>query len=155
MKVSWTDKKGNVLNGVIDLIKPRSRKNINVLDSNGKLKIIPFTNLTIIKESTEPTVEPVEPVESVVEVVPIEPTVEVVPIEPTVEVVPTEPTVEVVPIEPSVEIKDGDEVKWTDKTGKVLEGKIKNKTMKNYIICCKKDNSTWRVPIDWPSLTKK
>ena len=61
------------------------------------------------------------------------------------------------PVEPvaSVSISEGDKVKWTDKTGKVLEGKVKNKTMKNYIICCKKDNSTWRVPIDWPSLTKK
>ena len=145
MKVSWTDKKGNVLNGVIDLIKPRSRKNINVLDSNGKLKIIPFSNLTIIKDSTG-SVEPVPPVvESVVE--PVESVVE--PVESVVEAV-VEPVVEVV-----VEIKIGDEVKWTDKTGKVLEGKVRNKTMKNYIICCKKDNSTWRVPIDWPSLIKK
>ena len=148
MKVSWTDKKGNVLNGVIDLIKPRSRKNINVLDSNGKLKIIPFSNLTIIKDSTG-SVEPVPPVvESVVE--PVEPVESVVePVESVVEPV-VEPVVEVV-----VEIKVGDEVKWTDKTGKVLEGKVRNKTMKNYIICCKKDNSTWRVPIDWPSLIKK
>ena len=121
MKVSWKDKKGNILTGVIELIKPKSKKNINILDDNGKSKIIPFTNLTIINEVDEAPVE-VAPVE-------------------------------VAPVEPVI-ITTGDNVKWTDKTGKELTGSVRSKTLKNYIICCKKDNTTWRIPINWPSLMK-
>ena len=148
MKVSWYDKNDNTLTGTIEFIKPRSRKNINIIDDKGKQKIIPFNKLTIIKESKKPVVE--EPKKPVVEEPVEKPVVE----EPKKSVVeePKKPVVE----EPVEKLDIGDNVTWNDKkTGKELTGKIKNKTMKNYIICCKKDDSTWRVPINWPSLKKK
>jgi superfamily II DNA or RNA helicase len=61
------------------------------------------------------------------------------------------------PVELDISLKiynKGDTIKWKEKnSGKELTGEIRNKTKINYIVCCKKDNSTWRVPINWDSIT--
>ena len=141
-KVTW-EMFGKTKCGIISKIDPKSNKNISVKEHRGGTREIAFYKLVIItdKEYKDCIDPPKDELEEIIQSV--EP--------PVVVEVPEELPSDKPPSDkspsgkPSPVIGTGSEVQWTDKTGKVLTGKIEKTSNKTYTICCKPNGTRYRI----------
>jgi hypothetical protein len=136
-KVTW-EMFGKTKCGIISKIDPKSKKNISVKEHGGGTREIAFYKLVIItdKEYKDCIDPPKDELEEIIQSV--EPPVVV---EVPEELAPDKPPSD----KPPPVIGTGSEVQWTDKSGKVLTGKIEKTSNKTYTICCKPNGTRYRI----------